>query len=58
MNKSIKLERVSVVAQTGQYHGCSTCERLTWHERGRKNGVTVMRCTECGRKNNGTGGAE
>ena len=52
--KSIKLERVGRVAKTGQYHGCYTCGRLTWHERSRRNGVTVMRCTECGRTNNGT----
>ena len=53
MSKSIKLERVSRVAQTGQYHGCPDCGRLTWHNSKRVGRLTVLTCAECKKKGTG-----
>ena len=45
-----KLMKTHLIAQTGQYHGCTTCGKLTWHRREQRGNVTVLKCTECERK--------
>ena len=45
-----KLMKTHMIAQTGQYHGCPTCGKITWHDRKKQDGVVVLKCTECGRK--------
>ena len=42
-----KLIKTHIIAQTGQYHGCTECGKVTWHDRKRVDGVTVLKCTEC-----------
>ena len=47
---AVKPIKQHVIAATGQYHGCPTCDKTTWHHRKTERGVTVLVCSECGRE--------
>ena len=46
-SNAIKLEKRHIIAQTGQYHGCPDCQKLTWHWRLKRGAAVVLKCDEC-----------